>query len=300
MKLSSTDLLAPGFVAGKTVKTGAIQEHYSSAHIQPPVIPVPPPSQLTKQAQPKTAYGAPRLFSSFSVDTLGRLTKQATMGAYSTQYTYVDNSAKVASVLDSNYGKVNFNYNEIGRISSYGQGNALVTVIYNTSGRVETYKNFKITYDNNNNPVAFTDGIDSARIARTYDNFGNETRADYFFKSGTDAETALYSIVSSYGQGGVESSTLTLLDLSLQGNTPYTSITTTTSYKGMEVVKRVWDYKDSSGTIIHTQNIAYSGQTYDAGNLITYIENDIVPGISSYFYWWRQYWVTLVSGKDNQ
>lgn len=291
--------VSPGFVAGKTVKKGSIMEKYSSA-----IIPTPPP--LEKQAVPKTAYGLSLdPVTAFSVDALGRLTKQALMGMYSTQYSYVQDSTRLASASYSDLGKINFTYDALGRISSYGNDKTSITVTYNFTGRTESFSNFSASYDTHNNLVALTDGVDSGRIIRTYDIFGNETKTEYFLKFGTAAETKAFETVSSYGPSGVVSSTTRLLDMMIlakSSSLPVISsptITVTTAYKGMEVVRKEWTYLDELG-FVDTRIVEISGQTYEAGNLITYLENFIVPEASSYFTWWRQTWVTLVSGKENQ
>lgn len=302
-KLPLTDQLQPGYVAGKTVKKALIMEHYSSSFTlpPPPTLPAQPAIPApAKQAAPKTAYMPYLPVTAYSVDTFGRLTKQAMMAQYSTQYKYVGDSSKVESVLYSDLGRVSFTYDELGRISSYNLGTATVNVTYTLTGRIETCNNLSITFDVHNNPVAMTDGTVSARILRTYDILGREIKAEYFIKTGSADEIKSVETTFSYGLVGIINCTITVIK-SVPASAPaFDTISITTSYNGTEVARRELAYKDSaSGTILRSEAYEYSGQTYEAGNLITYIEN-YISGPYSYFNWFRQVWVTLVSGKDNQ
>lgn len=230
----------------------------------------------------------------FSVDSLGRLAKQSIFGSYSAQYTYQGDSQVVTTAIYTDHDKYSYSYNN-DQITSYATGGFVINICYVGTERTETLDKVSVTYDANNKIVSLTDGKNSARINRTYDANGNQTKIEVFYTEGLGIETLQAVNESSYGANGIISSTTTLYDRAIP-EYDFVSVTETTVYdvKGNRSEENyVW--KDESGTTLLTDTEIYSGYTYDPEDLTRVSEYTALHSGSTTFKLLK-----LVSGKNNQ
>lgn len=274
--------LSPGLVTGKKVQKNSVMERYSSAGSSP---------FTTPMAMASSAY---------SVDSVGRLKKQTTtnmmFGAYSSQYTYVGDTARVDS---ARFGSNNltFTYDASGRINGYTLGVFAVTIAYSDAGRVESIGNVVVKFDTHGNLTEISDGTDKGRIVYSYaPGSDNITKRDVFLTLGGAPEVKFAESSATYGIYGEVTSIWNFYYNGSLSNSYEETIT----YANGEVATRHTVWKDSAGTIQLDGVVTYSNYKKDSeGDMISWIMNGVV-NMSDVVQEMSQTWVKLVSGKDNQ